>query len=473
MEQYKADFIDFLLSSGALKIGGPFKLKSGRMSPYFINMGALEDGVGLLKLGEFYAQTILHEVGKKKFDLIFGPPYKGITLAVSTAIALAGQGVNKGYAFYRKEEKAYGEATGSGITKEEIQKKLIIGHPILNGSKVLWIDDVFTTGDTKEEAENILYAVADDVKIVGGVIGADRQELNEDGEAAIKQFTESRSTPVFSVIRTTNIIDYLYETNKLSPVDESAMKRYLRAWGTKEARERYGLGKERLIEGKTVIPACDTDLVGFEEIVKATGDMEKIGGYKIPARSGRKGWETWVEVARKYTKKPLIYDHQKAGTDVPDTGQDFMKDVKEAGFDAIIIFPESGPRTQVACTGEALQQGLQVLIGGEMTHPKYKRSEGGYIADEALEEMYIRGAKQGVTHFVVPGNKVDRIKLYREIIQQEVPDPTFFSPGFVAQGGKIDKATEVAGDHWHAIVGRAIKDAKDIRAAATEMTSKL
>ncbi len=474
MEQYKVDFIEFLISSGALKIGGPFRLKSGRMSPYFINVGDFNDGESIDRLGKFYTECILHNVGADNFDLVFGPAYKGIPLSVTTSISLARAGYNKGFAYNRKEVKLHGEATGAGKTKKDLQKELVIGYPIADGAKVLLVDDVFTTGETKYEALQVLDAVADDVKVPAVCIAGDRQELNEDGETAIEQFLRDKNIPVYAVVRTSDIFDYLMENNKLSPADESAFKRYLRAWGTKEVREKYGLGKERLIEGRTVVPACDSDLVRFEEIVKATGDMEKIGGYKIPARSGRKGWERWVEVARKYTSKPLIYDHQKAGTDVPDTGQDFIRDVKESGFDAIIIFPESGPRTQVAWTGEALQQGLQVLVGAEMTHPKYKRSEGGYIADEALEEMYIRAARQGITHFVVPGNKVDRIKLYRELIEREgVKDYTLFSPGFVAQGGKIDDATKVAGDHWHAIVGRAIKDAKDIRAAAEEMTSQL
>lgn len=473
MEQYKAGFIEFLLTTGALKIGGPFRLRSGRMSPYFINVGSFDDGESNRRLGEFYAQALLHNVGADNFDVIFGPPYKAITLATSASIALANRQVNKGFSFYRKEVKGYGEATGSGRTKEQIQRELIVGYPIGNGSRVVLIDDVFTTGDTKYEALQVLKAVADDVKVPAGVIAADRQEINEDGDAAIAQFTRDTGIPFHAVVTLSDIIDYMYEANKLSPADGSALKTYLRAWGTSEARERYGLGKERLIEGRTIIPACDVPLERFEEIVRSTGDMEKIGGYKIPATSGRKGWERWSEVARKHTKKPLIYDHQKAGTDIPDTGQQFMKDLKDSGFDAVILFPQSGPRTQVAWTGEALQQGLQVLVGGEMTHPKFKRSEGGYISDEALKEMYVRAARQGVNHFVVPGNKVDRIKFYREVIQEEGVNPVFFAPGFVAQGGKIEDATKVAGDHWHAIVGRGIYAADDITKAAQELTSQL
>lgn len=477
MEKYKTDFIEFLLSSGALKIGGPFKLKSGRLSPYFLNVGAFDDGESSKKLGEFYAEAILQNVGADNFDLVFGPPYKGITLAVATSLALANKGVNKGYSFNRKEVKLYGEATGSGKTKEEIQKELIVGHQIANGSKVLLIDDVFTTGDTKYEALRVINAVADDVKVTAGVIAADRQEINEDGETAIEQFTKDTGIPFYAIVKLSDIIDYLYENKKLSPADESALKRYLRAWGTKEVREKYGLGKERLItENRTIIPACDVDSIErLEEIVKATADMKKIGGYKIGLElSLLYGLPKLVEVVKNNAPdKKFIYDHQKGGTDIPDLGAKFAKVCKKSGVDAVILFPQSGPRTQVAWTGECLQQGLFVLVGGEMTHPRYKRSEGGYISDEALVEIYQRAARQGVNHFVAPGNKVDRIKLYRELIQKEGIDPIFFSPGFVAQGGRIDDATKVAGDNWHAIVGRAIYDAKDIRAAVEEMTSKL
>jgi len=478
MEKYKADFIEFLLSSGAFKPlnEGPYKLKSGRMSPHFIDMGRFDDGDGSKKLGEFYAEAILHSVGAEKFDLIFGPPYKGITLAVTTSIALANRGVNKGYSFNRKEEKIHGEATGAGKNKEEIHKKMIVGHKIENGSRVVLIDDVFTTGDTKYEAVQVLNSVADNVKIQAGMIAVDRQEINEDGEAAIEQFVKDTNIPFFAVIKTSDIIDYLYETKKLSPTDESALKRYLRAWGTKEAREKYGLGKERLIEGRTVIPACDVDSIErLEEIVKATADMKKIGGYKIGLElSLYYGLPRLVEVVKNNAPdKKFIYDHQKGATDIPDLGAKFAKVCKKSGVDAVILFPQSGPRTQVAWTGECLQQDLFVLVGGKMTHPKYALSEGGNIDDKKIIEMYQRAARQGVNHFVVPGNQPDNIKLFKEVIEKEGIDSILFAPGFVEQGGKIADATKVAGDHWHAIVGRAITEAKNIRAAAEEMTSKL
>ena len=473
MEAYKAEFIQFLIDTGALKIGGPFKLKSGRMSPYFLNAGDFSSGADLTKIGEAYAEAAQHSIGLDKFDIVYGPAYKGIQLAVATSMGLSRRGADKGFVYNRKEAKMHGEATGSATTKEQLQKEIMVGRWLKDGSNVLMVDDVFTTGETKEEALKILRAVANDVRVVAGLIAVDRQEINEDGEAAITQFTKATGIPFYAVVTVSDIIDYLKENNKLSPNDEAALKRYLRAWGTREVREKYGLGEERLIEGNSVIPACDVDIEKFEEIVKSTKDEPLIGGYKLPATAGHEGWLACIEIARRHTSKPLIYDHQKAGNDIPDTAQRFMEKLKLAGFDAVIIFPHSGPRTQVAWTGEALQQGLQVLVGADMTHEKYKRSEGGYISDEALEEIYIRAARQGVTHFVVPGNKTDRIALYRQLIQAEGVKPIFFAPGFVAQGGSISDAAKAAGDNWHAIVGRGIYAAPDIKAAVKELTSQL
>ena len=161
-------------------------------------------------------------------------------------------------------------------------------------------------------------------------------------------------------------------------------------------------------------------------------------------------------------------------TDIPDLGKDFVEAVKNAGADAMIGFPQSGPTTQEAWINACKELGLSVIVGGEMTHPKYKRSEGGYLSDEALDEMYILAAQMGVTNFVVPGNRTERVSHYRELLGPVVGDSlSFYAPGFVAQGGVITETGKAAGNSWHAIVGRGIYAAKDIRAAAEEMTSQL
>jgi len=227
---------------------------------------------------------------------------------------------------------------------------------------------------------------------------------------------------------------------------------------------------------RSIIPACDVEtLDDLRELVRLTHDVDRIGGYKLGSTPAiTYGLPELVRVVRGFTDLPIIYDHQKAMTDIPDTGRAFAAAVKAAGVDALIGFPMAGPATQDAWTKACQEVGLGVIIGGEMTQPRYRRSEGGYVSDEALDEIYLNGARLGVTDFVVPGNKVERVAHYRELLTPVVGGaPTFFSPGFVAQGGEVSEAAKVSGGSWHAIVGRGIYGAKGIRAAAKELTSHL
>lgn len=226
---------------------------------------------------------------------------------------------------------------------------------------------------------------------------------------------------------------------------------------------------------RSVIPACDvTTLEELKKLVEQTHDVKGIGGYKIGLVLGLSyGLPAVVKVIREFTDLPIIYDHQKAGTDIPPLGQKFAKVCKDAGINAVIIFPQSGPATEEAWINACKEVGLEVLIGGEMTHPKYKKSEGGFISDEALDEIYLNAAKLGVTNFVVPGNRIERIEHYKSILEPVVKELTFFAPGFVAQGGEITEAAKAAGQFWHAIIGRGIYRAEDMHKAAEELTSKL
>lgn len=222
---------------------------------------------------------------------------------------------------------------------------------------------------------------------------------------------------------------------------------------------------------KSIIPACDVDdIKKFEEIVKATHDLEKLGAYKIGFSLGLKyGLADVVDIARKHTNKPLIYDHQKAGTDIPDTGIIFAKVIKNAGIDAVILFPLSGPQTLTAWVNACLEQGLKVIVGGLMTHKGFLASEGGYINDDKIINIYIDAYKQGIKDFVVPGNKIDFIKKIKSLFS----DSILYSPGFVAQGGVLSDAAKVSGERWHAIIGRGIYEAKDIRKAALEFCKQI
>lgn len=226
---------------------------------------------------------------------------------------------------------------------------------------------------------------------------------------------------------------------------------------------------------KSIIPACDFDSIDkFEDILKATADVAEVGAYKIGATLGLTyGLPKLANMARKHTNKPLIYDHQKAGTDIPDTGKAFMKMLKDAGIDSIIIFPLSGPSTQLAWIEAAAEAGLNLICGGYMTHKSFVVSDGGYIADEATERIYLNAFNAGVVDFVVPGNKPEVISRIRKRLEEKNAKAVFYSPGFISQGGKISDAAVAAGSYWHAIVGRAIYEAADIKAAVELLISQL
>jgi orotidine-5'-phosphate decarboxylase len=226
---------------------------------------------------------------------------------------------------------------------------------------------------------------------------------------------------------------------------------------------------------RSIIPACDVPAIEkLADIAKQTADIEKVGGYKVGFELAlRYGLKELVKTVREYSDKAVIYDHQKAATDIPATGRKFCEACSESGVDAVIFFPQAGPETEKAWIGAAKEAGLSVIVGGEMTHPAYLEKEGGFIRDSAPQEMYSIAAELGVTDFVVPGNRAESIKAYRELLEGKGIKPVFYSPGLVAQGGRISESGEAAGSRWHAIVGRGIYTADDIRKAALELSGKL
>jgi len=195
MEQYQNDFVDFMLEIGALKFG-EFTLKSGRVSPYFFNAGQFNQGNHLSRLGQFYAQAI--EASGIKFDVLFGPAYKGIPLVAATAIAL-NDSFNRSvpYSFNRKEAKDHGEGGN------------IVGHP-LEGD-ILIIDDVITAGTAIKEAEDIINA--NGAKTKGVVVALDRQEKGKGELSAIQEVEQNFGITVVSIINLSHIVDYLKKAN--------------------------------------------------------------------------------------------------------------------------------------------------------------------------------------------------------------------------------------------------------------------
>lgn len=226
MEEYKKQFIDFMLAEKAFRVG-EFILKSGRKSPYFVNTGMFDDGGSIGKLGYFYASRIMDE-GIGDFEIIFGPAYKGIPLAVATGISLAKDfGKNVGYAFDRKEAKTHGDEAAGG-------KKIIVGRKISDGDSVVLIDDVFTTGGTKYETIELLNSLASGLSFPALVIAVDRLEANERGGSNIAEFTDRTGIPVISIVNIREIIGYLKSTATLPEEDEKRFKTYLERYGVKQ-----------------------------------------------------------------------------------------------------------------------------------------------------------------------------------------------------------------------------------------------
>jgi orotidine-5'-phosphate decarboxylase len=486
MEEYKAKFIEFGFRNG-LKIfensADDRTLKSKRISPWFLNVGDFNDGSTLGSLSEAYADAIKNS--GMKVDLLYGIPEKGVSLVGPVATDLARKGQNVGWFFTRKMPKEHGEGTG----KVDISK-MVVGRVPKEGQLICQLDDVFTAGDAKYQARQDLEKLGKfEYPLL--VIALDRQEVGIDGKSAIAEYEAKTGTKVVSVVKATDVLEYLKEVitskeNVSKPVKSMAegsrrLATYLRVYGTDEARVYVTstiLGKleQKIISSdRSIIPACDVETIEeFEELVKQTADVKGIGGYKVGFELGLGyGLSKVVETVRKHSDKPIIYDHQKAGTDIPDTGKNFARVCKKAGIDTVILFPQAGPETERAWIYHALDKGLNVIVGGRMTHPAYAVSEGGFITDEGAMEIYRIAARAGISNFVVPGNKQDVIKAVKGIVESEGISPVFYAPGFVAQGGKIEDATKVAGDRWHAIVGRGIYQATDMRKAAEEHTSKL
>ncbi|MBS3135900.1 orotidine 5'-phosphate decarboxylase [Candidatus Woesearchaeota archaeon] len=224
---------------------------------------------------------------------------------------------------------------------------------------------------------------------------------------------------------------------------------------------------------RSVIPACDVDsLDELKKIVKNTCSVEGIGAYKvgfslvIPF-----GMEAVVKAVRDFTDLPVIYDHQKAGTDIPDTGSQFMRACRKA--DAVIIFPQAGPATEDAWIRAAKEEGVALIVGGEMTHKAYLESEDGFLSDSMPKRAYEIAARLGVKDFVVPGNRPEKIVEYRKLIESFTKEPVFYSPGMITQGGSLTDGAKAAGKRWHAIVGRALYQAKDMEKTAKEMVKCL
>jgi len=242
--------------------------------------------------------------------------------------------------------------------------------------------------------------------------------------------------------------------------------------------------QQRLISShQSVIVAADVASSNqLHRIAEAVRWVPKISALKFGVQLGLDGLWNNVRMAKDILPDVVvIYDHQKAGNDIPDMGAKFAGKLRACGIDAAILFPFAGPETQRVWTESCLGEGLRVLIGGIMTHPKFLVSEGGYISDDAPERIFDLACDQGIKDFVVPGTKIDWVVRLRAQLQKKLGPNNFdlYAPGFISQGGDITTCGIAAGPYFHAIVGSAIYGKNNIesvemmRSAAIKVTSQL
>ncbi len=196
MEQYKKEFIEFMIDCNVLKFGD-FITKSGRKTPFFVNTGFYRTGAQLKRLAEFYAEAINNEFGTD-FDVLFGPAYKGIPLSVATTMAIAEiYDEDIRYCSNRKEIKDHGD------------KGILLGSPIQDGDRVVIIEDVTTAGTSIEETLPIIKAQGD-VEVVGMVVSVDRMERGQGKKSALSEIEEKYGFKTTSIVTMKEVVEHLY-----------------------------------------------------------------------------------------------------------------------------------------------------------------------------------------------------------------------------------------------------------------------
>ena len=226
MEQYKKEFIEFIVDSQVLKFG-EFTLKSGRKSPFFMNAGGYVTGSQLKKLGEYYAHAI-HDKYGDDFDVLFGPAYKGIPLSVVTAIAFSElYGKEIRYCSDRKEEKDHGADKGS-----------FLGSKLKDGDRVIMIEDVTTSGKSMEETVPKVRNAAD-VEIKGLMVSLNRMEVGKGGKkCALDEVKDLYGFETGAIVSMAEVVEYLYnrECNGKVVIDDTlkaAIDAYYEQYGAR------------------------------------------------------------------------------------------------------------------------------------------------------------------------------------------------------------------------------------------------
>ncbi|MDD6213246.1 MAG: orotate phosphoribosyltransferase [Clostridiales bacterium] len=222
MEQYKQEFIEFMVDCQVLKFGD-FVTKSGRKTPFFVNTGFYRTGSQLAKLGQYYAKAIAAKYGTD-FDVLFGPAYKGIPLTVTTSIALSEEyGMNVRYCSNRKEIKDHGD------------KGILLGSPIQDGDRIVIIEDVTTAGTSIRETVPILKSQGE-VDIRGLVVSVDRMERGTGQKSALDEIQDTYGMDTVAIVTMAEVVEHLHNRPYKGQViiDDSmkeAIDRYYEEYG--------------------------------------------------------------------------------------------------------------------------------------------------------------------------------------------------------------------------------------------------
>lgn len=225
MEQYKKEFIEFMIDCNVLKFGD-FVTKSGRNTPFFVNTGFYRTGAQLKKLGEYYATAIHNKFGLD-FDVLFGPAYKGIPLSVAATMAISDMyEKDVRYCANRKEVKDHGD------------KGILLGSPIEDGDKVIIIEDVTTAGTSIKETLPIVKAQGD-VDVLGLVVSVDRMERGQGEKSALEEIHETYGLETTAIVTMAEVVEHLYnKPYKGKVIIDDTLKAAIDAY-----YEKYGVAK--------------------------------------------------------------------------------------------------------------------------------------------------------------------------------------------------------------------------------------
>ena len=225
-----------------------------------------------------------------------------------------------------------------------------------------------------------------------------------------------------------------------------------------------------------IILAADvTTLAELRTLAELVSTVEEVAAIKVGfSLALRHGLPAVVSAVNAVARLSVIYDHQKAGTDIPRMGKPFALACRDAGAQGVIFFPQAGPKTLEGFVSAAFECELTPIVGLVMTHQAYLQSEGGYLADDAPESMCKTAVGLGVTSFVLPGTKPDVIKRFATGPLDIVKPATIMTPGIGSQGGSLRSALEAAGQHrYFAIIGSAIYAAADPKTALESFAQEI